>query len=112
MTNSGHCASRVSMAALKLLKGKTSWPSRRRSSVTICTMVTSSSINKTFAIASTLVKAPRQSKRDPRPVFASMLARHQLAQFENRQEHANHNAAHHHSQEDNEQRLNQRGQPR
>src|SRR5712692_5477640 len=54
MTSSGECSVKALMAAWPLLKGKTSCPSRRSNSETICTMVRSSSTNKTLAIGEKL----------------------------------------------------------
>src|SRR5689334_2152985 len=54
MTSSGQRSVSAVMAAWPLLKGSTSCPSRRSNSETICTMVRSSSTNKTLAIGEKL----------------------------------------------------------
>src|SRR5581483_8304272 len=104
MTNSGVCASSAARASLELVTGKTSCPSARSISVTICTMVNSSSTRSTFAIEGRLMETPRNRQG------GLVMRVDDVAHLEDGQEHADHDAAHHHAEEHDQNRLDQRGQ--
>src|SRR5262245_25588334 len=62
MISSGDWEATAETAAGPLVKGKTSCPSLRSSSLTVCTMVSSSCANKTFAIVATVLFQLRQAE--------------------------------------------------
>src|SRR5271154_239130 len=66
MTSSGELLVKAAMAALPLVNGKTSWPSCRSKSATICTMVNSSSTKRTLAMPHHYAKDLTMGKRNVR----------------------------------------------
>src|SRR5436190_9561417 len=117
MTSSGATVSIASEAALPLVKGTTSCPSARSSSVTIWTIVTSSSASNTLAIAQKLNRSGHAEQvrfapgwRGNEPLFPGRID--DFRHLEDGQKHGDDDAAHDYAQENDQQRLNERSQTR
>jgi len=95
---------------VEIAEGKNLVTFRRSISASDCTMVTSSSSRRTFCHAGIVINAGAGCKRDCELGVLMTVAGDQVAQLEDGQEHADDNAAHHHPQKHDQQRLDQRGQ--